>query len=45
MERNRKAENQLLFIVNKSRSPDLLFANRISLKNFDNFPPIIQVFF
>ena len=30
--------------VNKSRSFDLLFANRTLLKNFDNFPPIIKVF-
>ena len=30
--------------VNKSRSPDLLFANRTLLKNFYNFPRIINVF-
>ena len=30
--------------VNKSRYPDLLFANRTLLKNFLNFPSIIKVF-
>ena len=30
--------------VNKSRSPDLLFANRTLLKNFYNLPPIINFF-
>ena len=31
--------------VNKSRSPDLLFANRTLLKNFHNFPSIRSKFF